>query len=52
MKSYNVWIPLEEYDKLKNAQAWLNCLEAAGVDNWDGYSFAKEIQRQREVEDE
>lgn len=26
---------------------WLDALEAAGVDNWDGCSFAHEMYRER-----
>jgi hypothetical protein len=29
---------------------WLNCLEAAGVDNWVGFDFAKEIMAERTEE--
>jgi hypothetical protein len=43
-----VEIPLSEYEQLKEDQAWLSCLEAAGVDNWDGWSFALQIKRERE----
>jgi len=28
---------------LSNREKWLNCLEYAGVDNWEGYSIAQEI---------
>lgn len=31
-----------EYDSLKNDERKLLCLEAAGVDSWDGYSIAME----------
>lgn len=29
-----------EYEELKDAQLLLHCLQAAGVDNWDGYDMA------------
>lgn len=35
-----VTIPKSEYDQLVRDSDWLGCLEAAGVDNWDGYSDA------------
>ena len=35
-------IPKEEYDELLADQVFLNCLQAAGVDNWDGYAYAQE----------
>lgn len=33
-------VPEEEYDRLVEDSATLNALEIAGVDNWDGYSYA------------
>ena len=42
-----VTIPRAEYESLLSMRDWLSCLVAAGVDNWDGYSFAHEISRQR-----
>lgn len=32
-----------EYLKLKDRDAWLSCLEAAGVDNWNGMDYAIEL---------
>lgn len=37
-----VTITREEYDALLNDSNFLRALEAAGVDNWEGYSFAME----------
>ena len=37
-----ITITVPEYNKLKADQQKLNNLEAAGVDNWEGYSFAFE----------
>ena len=37
-----VTIPRAEYEKLLERDAWLCALEAAGVDNWQGYSYAQE----------
>ena len=37
-----VTITREEYDSLMQDSATLRALEAAGVDNWEGYSFAME----------
>jgi len=31
-----------EYSELKEDQRWLRALEAAGVDNWEGYFHAQE----------
>lgn len=38
-----VLIPKSEYKKLLDRDAWLSALEAAGVDNWDGFDVAKDI---------
>lgn len=34
---------LTENLKLEKDSIWLSCLEGAGVDNWDGYSYAQEM---------
>lgn len=41
-----VTIPKTEYDALVEAANWLYCLESAGVDNWGGIDFAREIYRE------
>lgn len=41
--SYTVTISKEQYDELLERDRWLDALEAAGVDNWQGYDFAHEI---------
>lgn len=38
-----ITIPLEDYRELIQRVNWLECLEAAGVDNWDGYDYAQEL---------
>jgi hypothetical protein len=42
----NITITLEEYNRLLRRDAWLDSLEAAGVDNWEGISYAHEIHRE------
>lgn len=37
-----VTIPAKEYARLCEDQRKLDALEAAGVDNWDGYDWAME----------
>ena len=32
-----------EYERLKEREDWLQCLEAAGVDNWQGMEEAIKI---------
>lgn len=36
-------IPKEEYEMLRENDRFLDALEAAGVDNWEGYSTAYQI---------
>ena len=43
MEEEMVRIPKSEYEQLQKDSNWLGCLEAAGVDNWDGYSDAIDI---------
>ena len=38
-----VTITKASYDRLQEADAFLDALEAAGVDNWDGYAMARDI---------
>ena len=44
-------ITKERYDELLEAELMMNALEAAGVDNWDGYSEAMKIRKQDENEE-
>ena len=43
MENETVTISLEEYNKLKRNAAWLESLNWAGVDNWDGIDYAYEL---------
>ena len=43
-----ITIPLDEYNDLVDASFRLQCLEDAGVDNWEGISFAQEIMKERD----
>lgn len=52
--SYNgndlmVTITKEEYERLRERDEFLSCLEANGVDNWSGYGDAQQMQQ--EIED-
>jgi hypothetical protein len=40
-----------KYERLVKREHWLQCLEAAGVDNWQGYDYACELLR-REAKDD
>jgi len=41
-----------EYEELIERDAFLCDLEGAGVDNWDGYSYACDARALRRKEDE
>ena len=43
MEEKTVTISKESYDELLEDQAFLNALQAAGVDNWSGYDYAQEL---------
>jgi hypothetical protein len=38
-----VTIPKADYEVLVAASDFLDCLQAAGVDNWEGYCVAQEM---------
>ncbi len=46
-----VTITEEEYNKLLENKAWLYCLEAVGVDNWEGYDIARKMFNEQEEEE-
>jgi hypothetical protein len=46
----NITISQEEYDELIRDRKWVEALEQAGIDNWEGYAYALEIYRD-ELED-
>lgn len=46
-----VTITLSEYNELIESKAFLECLEACGVDNWVGYGDAHEMMRDEFEED-
>lgn len=45
-----VTISKKEYESLLEDQWFLQCLQRAGVDNWNGYDYAVELS-QEEAED-
>jgi hypothetical protein len=47
-----VTISKEEYEQLLSDSHFLSCLEACGVDNWHGYSDAREMEIEEEYEEE
>jgi hypothetical protein len=48
MNEETVTISKKEYESLKDAARWLQCLENAGVDNWEGNDYAYELWRENE----
>lgn len=38
-----ITITKKEYNSLLEDSKWLQALEGAGVDNWQGYDYAKEL---------
>ena len=46
-----VEITEKEYDSLVGDSYWLSYLEAAGVDNWNGYSEAQDMRDEEEGND-
>ena len=38
-----VIITKKEYTRLINVDRWMDCLEAAGIDNTEAYSYAQEL---------
>lgn len=51
MNEETVTISKKEYDSLKDDAFRLQCLEGAGVDNWQGYDFAMEEYNQGRSEE-
>lgn len=43
-----ITISKKAYEKLLKDSEWLSYLEAAGVDNWDGYGIAQEMMDEDE----
>lgn len=43
MNEETVTISKKEYESLLEDRKWLQALEGAGVDNWEGYDFAREL---------
>lgn len=41
-----ITITAQEYKSLEEYSMWLAALESAGVDNWSGYDYAKEIYQE------
>ncbi len=51
MNEETVTISKKEYESLKEDARWLQCLENAGVDNWQGIDYAYDLKREMEEDD-
>ena len=47
-----ITITKKEYDELIKDSDFLSCLESCGVDNWEGYSDARRMNKDDEDEDD
>lgn len=45
-KADTVTLPRSEYNDLVEDRQWLHSLEAAGVDNWEGYDVAQDMHNE------
>lgn len=43
-KEETITISKKQYDHLIERVSWLDCLEAAGVDNWCGFEHAQTMR--------
>lgn len=41
-----VTIIKSEYESLLADHRWLICLESAGIDNWSGYDYARQLLKE------
>lgn len=48
MNEETVTISKKEYESLLEDRKWLQALEGAGVDNWQGYDYARELMNEDE----
>jgi hypothetical protein len=39
----NITIPVEEYLYLRDRSLWVEILEQAGIEGWEGYKYSQEI---------
>lgn len=46
MQEETITITKTEYEELLAAQRWVDCLEGAGVDNWEGYDEAVNLYQE------
>ncbi len=42
-----ITIDEDDYEELVERSEWLECLENAGVDNWEGYNYARDLWQEK-----
>lgn len=47
-----ITVPKAKWDELLKRLSWLNALEDAGVDNWEGISYAYELYEEYKDDEE
>ena len=52
MSDEMITITVKEYKALKDILRWVECLEEAGCDNWEGMAEALEIEERRKAEED
>lgn len=52
MEEETVTLSRTEYDRMYKRLIWLQCLEDAGVDNWQGMEYAQELFNEEYGEEE
>jgi hypothetical protein len=48
MERETITIPKKEYEEMVRDQEFLRALEAAGINNWEGYGVAQDIRDGKE----
>ena len=51
MNEETVTISKDKYDELLRESLWLQALRSAGVDNWEGYDFTREVFEELKARD-
>lgn len=41
-----ITVTKEHYDELYEAYLWAEALDQSGVDNWEGYDYARDVLRE------
>lgn len=52
MEEETIIVPKKKWEELIKRLSWLHALEDAGVDNWEGISYAHELFNEEYKDDE